>query len=165
VTVRNDWYYTKRQCKLHIKCSKPRKCFEGFVEYSHDKCSEDKQRDVKYIWQTESSGSLAFNSHTKTYEVKQSLNRSSQLPRLQETLKKLVKRAMPQQILQKSCCSSRLRKNLFLVKIYILSTSLWFTMKEYSHQSQSFPPPYVMDSKMITTTLVFFVLPNKHHTS
>jgi hypothetical protein len=38
-------------------------------------------------------------------------------------------------------------------------------MKEYSNQSQGFPPPYIMDSKMITIPLVFFVLPNKNHTS
>jgi len=43
VTVRNDWYCAKKQCKLYIKCGKLCKCFEGFVERSHDKCSEDRQ--------------------------------------------------------------------------------------------------------------------------
>jgi len=38
-------------------------------------------------------------------------------------------------------------------------------MKEYPNQSQSFPPPYITDSKMITIPLVFFVLPDKHHAS
>lgn len=128
MTVRNDWYCTKKQCKLYTKCSERRKCFEGLVKCSHDKRGEDKQTEVKYFCQKESSGSLAFNFHIKTYEVKYSLRRSPQLPRLQETLKKLVKRTMPYvcpQILQNSCCSSRLRKNMFFLNIYdILATLL-----------------------------------------
>ena len=43
MTVRNEWYYTKKLGKLYIECSKLRKCFEGFVERSHDKCSEDRE--------------------------------------------------------------------------------------------------------------------------
>jgi hypothetical protein len=134
VTERNEWYCAKKECKLYIKCSKRRKVLEGCVKRRLGKCSEDKQTNVKYFCQNESSGSLAFNSHIKTYEVKYALRRSSQLSRLQETegtretfnALRVSADSTEQLLLLKT------PEKYVFIKIYdFLATLLRFTMKEY----------------------------------
>jgi hypothetical protein len=103
------------QCTLYIKCTQRRKCFEELVEGSQDKYSEVRQM-LNISVKRKASSWLIYLNCMMMHGLA-----NFQLPRLQETLKKLVKRTMPyvcQQILQNCCCSSKLRKNMFFVKMY-----------------------------------------------